>query len=159
MNEEQKQAFQDRVARLSDKGKAQVEARSKTRKKGVLLERLAFPISIIGSLALGYSTAFVSRYVMYHMVGVPKPGSVDIASLIFAAAIVLTMSAILKSKQKECATASTIGLLLAVFTLHNFVWEYPDLFAQVYGPDWVKAVQQQTEPYSLFVFGRVIELG
>ncbi len=159
MNEEQKYAFQARVERLSTKGKERVEARSKMRKKSVVWERLAYPLSIVGALALGYFTAFLSRYVMYHMVGVPKPGSVDIASLVFAAAIVLTMSAILKSKQKECATASTIGLLLAVFTLHNFVWEYPDVFGQIYGPDWVKAVQQQTEPSSLFVFGRVIELG
>lgn len=159
MNEEQKQAFQDRVSRLSDKGKAQAEARKKTRKKSVVLERLAFPLSILVAFALGYFTAFLSRYVMYHMVGLPEPGKVDIASLVFAAAIILTMSAILKSKQKECATASSFGLLAAVFTLHNFVWEYPDLFERVYGADWVKSVQQQTEPSSLFVFGRVIELG
>ena len=161
MDEEQKQTFQSRLAKIDVQAQKQA-AKAPKRKKDSFLRRLAYPGAFVGAFFLGGLTVFVSRYAQYHLVGIPGAagqGNQDIISLIFAGMIILTMSVILKAKAKEVATASTIGVLIGVFIYHNLVWEFPDFFATVYGPDWVDALMKQTEPSSLFVFGTTLTLG
>ncbi|CUK05741.1 hypothetical protein RUE5091_02759 [Ruegeria denitrificans] len=62
-----------------------------------------------------------------------------------------------KGKQKEFASACTLGVLLTTFTYHNAIWAYPDSFERIYGPDWVEFVQGITKPSSIYLFGNSIE--
>ncbi len=161
MDEEQKQTFQTRLAKI-DAHTQDMAAKTPKRKKDGILRRLSYPGAFVGAFFLGALTVFVSRYAQYHLVGIPGAagqGNQDIISLVFAGMIILTMSAILKAKAKEVATASTVGVLIGVFTYHNLVWEFPDFFAAVYGQDWVDALMKLTEPSSLFIFGTTLSLG
>ena len=161
MNEEQKLVFQARLAKINDHAQ-DVAEKAPRQKKDSIWRRLAYPGAFIGAFLLGVMTVFLSRFVQYHMVGIPGEvgqGNQDIIGLVFAGMIVLTLSAVLKAKQKEFATASTVGVLIAVFTYHNLVWAAPDLFVIAYGLDWVEALMKQTEPSSLYIFGTTLSLG
>lgn len=161
MMEEQKSGFQARVERIN----ARAEETSKRRPQRVrgpsLLRRLAYPMGLVGAFLLGIGAIFLSRYVQLQMVGIPgdtKGNTQDIVGLALAGGAVFLISNMLKGGQKEFASASTLAMLLTTFTYHNAVWAYPETFEQVYGRDWVKAVQDKTPASSIRFFNNVIEL-
>ncbi len=95
------------------------------------------------------------------MVGVPQPGQAnvqDAIGLCLASLAGIVISTFLREWQKEIASASTLGVFLTTFTYHNLVWQFPEVFEQVYGPDWVEFIQDLTEPSSLFMFVNTIKL-
>ncbi|MGI9370360.1 MAG: hypothetical protein ACR2O2_16135 [Ruegeria sp.] len=126
-----------------------------------LWQRLSYPVSFVGVFFLGVFAVFLTRYIQSQLVGVPDSGEASFQEIIglgCASAAASIISLFLKDRQKEFASVSTIGVFLTTFTYHNLVWEYPDAFEQVYGPDWVEFTQERTEPSSLFLFGNVIKL-
>jgi hypothetical protein len=105
---------------------------------------------------------FLSRFVQYRLVGLPgqaQGSSQDIIGFAIAFGAVFLISFLVKGNGKEFASASAFAMLMTTFTFHNAVWAYPDLFENVYGPDWVEFIQDNTEPKSIQLFTVAIEFG
>ena len=54
---------------------------------------------------------------------------------------------------KAQAMAQTVGLAAMIVCMHNFVWEYPALFEQLFSSEWVATVQSETQPASIYFRG------
>ena len=159
MSTEQK-SFQDRVARINQRAE---EAASKAPppRTDSIWKRLGYPASFLGAFLLGVLVVFLTRYIQLQMAGVPDPRQIntqDFVGIGLASMAGIVISLFLKDKQKEFASASTVGVLLTTFTFHNLVWKYPEFFERIYSEDWVEFIQKLTEPSSLYVFGIVIGL-
>lgn len=159
MRDEQKLEFQLRVDRIRAKAEEAAKARPRRRTDSIW-RRLGYPAAFIGAFGLGIFMVFLSRYIQYVMAGVPsQSGAQDIGSLLIACLAVFLLSKALKIRQKEIAASCTLSMFLTIMMYHNLVWEYPETFERVYGPEWVSYVQDQTVPSSIIFFGNVIELG
>ncbi len=159
MSSEQK-SFQDRVSQLKQRAEEAAKNAPPPRTES-FWQRLGYPASFVGAFFLGVFAVFLTRYIQSQMVGIPESGNVGFQEYIgmaFASGAAFVISLFLKDKQKEFASVSTVGVFLTTFTYHNLVWEYPDTFELIYGPDWVEFTQEQTEPSSLYMFGNVIKL-
>lgn len=159
MQKEQK-SFQDRVTSINQRAEVAASKAPPARTDSIWV-RLSYPGSFIGAFFLGAIAVFLTRYFQSQLVSVPadgQPGAQDIVGIGLASMAGLFVSMLFKGKQKEFASACTLGVLLTTFTYHNAVWAYPEPFEQVYGQDWVEFVQSITKPSSIYFFGNTIEL-
>ncbi len=154
-------SFQDRVERIK-KNAQETASNTPPPKTESVWQRLGYPASFIGAFFLGVIAVFLTRFIQYHMVGVPGSGQLDAQEIInigLASSAGFFVSFFLKDRQKEFASCVTAGVLFTTFTYHNLVWEYPEVFEQVYGEDWVEFIEKLTEPSSLYLFGNSVKLG
>ncbi|RBW63448.1 hypothetical protein [Ruegeria sp. A3M17] len=159
MSTEQK-SFEDRIAQINKRTKETASKNPKPKTDNVW-KRLAYPAAFVGAFMLGSMVVFLTRFIQFQMVGVPEVGKVntqDFIGIAMASLAGMVISMFLRDKQKEFASASTVGVLLTTFTFHNLVWAYPTHFEQMYSEDWVEFMQKITEPSSLYVFGITIGL-
>ncbi|WP_170560926.1 hypothetical protein [Ruegeria atlantica] len=153
-------SFEDRIAQINKRTEETASQRPKPKTESVW-KRLAYPGAFVGAFALGSVVVFLTRFIQFQMVGVPEAGNVnaqDFIGIAMASLAGMVISMFLRDKQKEFASASTVGVLLTTFTFHNLVWAYPVHFEQMYSEDWVEFMQKITEPSSLYVFGITIGL-
>ncbi|MEM8776176.1 MAG: hypothetical protein AAGF53_14150 [Pseudomonadota bacterium] len=172
MDERQKQAFQDRLARigtsptpiLAGVDDSIVEGPAKPSRRyeateDTFKERLAYPLSFVWAFFFGVLSVFLGRFAIAHLIGPMEDGDSMTLYLIdigLAGAVAFVISAMLRSAEKEKVTTSMIGVFLAVSTMHNLVWYYPHLFAMIYTEDWVISLLQRSLPNSIFFRGEYI---
>ncbi|WP_420587038.1 hypothetical protein [Ruegeria sp.] len=157
MNSDQN-SFQDRVARIQSRADEAAQNAPRLKKESIW-RRLGYPLAFFGAFALGVIAVFITRYIQVQMVGVPGAGEFgvqEIIGVVMASAAGFVISLFLKDRQKEFATACTVGVMATTFSYHNLVWAYPGSFEVIYGEDWVEFVQKITEPSSLYLFGNSI---
>lgn len=157
----QKAAFEARLQRVQatqpvPKGRSRKAARRK--RAGDLLHVLSFP----GAFLLGIISILMSRYVMYHMGGIPDPSQpADIREIIdvsVGGVVLIAFALAFNLKTKEHVAAKFAGLWAAQVTLHNLVHMYPEIWASVFAPEWVRWITETTEPNSILFQGSSIVL-
>lgn len=155
----QKEAFQARLQRIGASQPVTVSGPATTRESvGNLLHVLSYP----GAFLLGIVSILLSRYVMYHMGGIPDPSQpADIREIIdvtVGGVVLIAFALAFNLKTKEHVAAKFAGLWAAQLTLHNFVHTYPEIWSSVFAPEWVRWVTEITEPNSIVFQGMNIAL-
>lgn len=172
MSEAQQQDFQARLARLGAAPQAvaagpdentvrQAEKRTRTfqTSEDTVKGRLAYPLSFVWAFFFGIFSAFLGRFAVAHLVGPMEDGdsmTIYMIDIGIAGAVAFAISLMLRSSEKEKVTTSMIGVFLAISTMHNLVWMYPNAFALVYGAEWVDSLLFRSFPNSIFFRGEYI---
>ncbi len=172
MQDSQRQDFEARLARLGAPRAAPAVAASEnivtqaeapTRKfettDDTLKGRLEYPVSVLWSFAFGILSVFLARLVLAHSGGIPDPDesmSLYMIDLAISGATLFAIKIAMGTADKVRSIAGTIGLVLAVHTMHNLFWIFPDQLSLLYGAEWVEALLQRSEPSSIFFRGQYI---
>ncbi len=160
----QKAAFEERLARLGMEPSLAASAARKHRRreKPEWLLNLTHVLSYPTAFMLGVISILLSRYVMYHMSGVPDPAQPadlrEIIDISVGGIVLVAFTLAFSFKTKEHLFAKFAGLWVAQCTLHNFVHLSPDMWLTAFGYDWVEYIRSTTEPSSILFRGVSIKL-
>ncbi|MEL7166178.1 MAG: hypothetical protein AAGL96_11970 [Pseudomonadota bacterium] len=160
-------AFEERLNRLAQshgvRAEAQIEQAAANRgRTPEWVRNLRYPGSVVGACALGILSVALSRYCMFHINGVPDPnGDPDMTMIVdgalaFAIAFVLRMAFLMTDKVH--LISKTVGIWIALTTMHNLVHDFPDLWSAAFSPEWVEITTYMTEPRTLYIRGFSFEL-
>ena len=174
MQDSQQQDFQARLARLGAGNTLQAAAGTEnivaqreapTRKfetvDDSLRGRLTYPASVVWSFLFGILSVFLARLVMAHLGGAPDvtdPMSQYLIDLCIAGGTMFAVTVAMGNADKVRSSAGTIGLILAISTMHNLFWLYPDFFSLLYGDEWVDALLRRSMPSSIYFKGQYIPI-
>ncbi|MEL7093335.1 MAG: hypothetical protein AAFN94_16525 [Pseudomonadota bacterium] len=159
--------FGERLSRLAETHTIRVEtqtqqAAAKQGRTPQWLRNLGYPASIVGACLLGILAVALSRYCMFHITGVPDPnGDPDMTMIVdgalaFAIAFVLRM--MFWMTDKVHLIAKTVGIWIALITMHNLVHDFPAVWSAAFSPEWVEITTRMTEPRTLYFRGLSFEL-
>lgn len=175
----QQEIFQERLARLREKGHRTAEAATaaplpqplpqsdaaeagRSRKgrraapggSGVLGNAL-YPLSLAGAFLLGFVAVLVGRYVRFHVVAAPAEGHGSDLDLLVTGGIALAASFVLaqvfRLSSKEHAGLQATGVVVALAVFHNLFHWLPGPMAAVFSPDYT-AQMQAVAPANTAVF-------
>lgn len=121
--------------------------------------RIAYPLSILWAFCFGILSVFLARLVIAHMGGAPDGAeaiSLYLIDLAVAAGTLFALNIAMRNVDKIKSTAGLIGLFVAVTTMHNLFWMFPEFFSLLYGEEWVDALLKRSEPSSLYFRGQYI---
>ncbi|SFI82331.1 hypothetical protein [Celeribacter neptunius] len=176
---QQRQDFLDRLNRVSYApqngmqiiGPAETRAAGRNRRLAEMLARqsrsyrnslnqsrlkLTEILSFVIAFGMGGMAALIARALRFQITGnvAQMTGDFDLAlDVIFAVAVAfLLREAVSLSAVKRMGTQFA-GILLAIVTMHNVVYEMPDLFSKLFSPEWVQHVRATTEPGTLYFRG------
>lgn len=172
MSDSQQEAFQARLARIGGAPKPvtpgpvenivpQVEKRTRNFvvSEDTLRGRLAYPLSFVWAMLLGILSVFMARFATAHLVGSAE-GADDMMLYMMdigvAAVCAFAIGVAIRSTDPKIMTTRMIGVFLAVSTMHNLVWFFPETFVWIYGEEWVEALLIRSEPNSIFFRGEYI---
>lgn len=157
--------FQDRLSRISDERTRMKDAKGgkeKPKRAAAGLpdyrDSLRYPLSIIWAFVVGLIAVFAARYIRYHLTGGSLSGgdSADITMIIdagIAGATGFALKGLLSLESKTLQLAQNIGVAVMVVMMHNLVHIAPAPFSWMFSPEWVRDVEQTTEPKSILFRG------
>ena len=120
-------------------------------------ENIKYPATLVGASLLGMVSVFVARYARYHLTGTSLSGSdPDITMLIdggIAAGAGFLLFSLFRFSAKEYKFAQTVGIMIMVCVMHNFVHSAPKTFGVLFSPEWTEEVIAMTEPGSILFRG------
>ena len=179
MQQQQQQMFQARLARISDpkniawtdpetgmvipkhirNGKA---AMRNGKTNAPVRSNLGYPLSILIAGIVGALSVIASRYIRFHVLG-QDPGDMDpdfalAMDAMMGGAVAFVFREMLKLQGKVQATAQMVGIGAMICLMHNFVWEYPQVFEQLFSTEWVQTVQAETSPQSIYFRGITFQI-
>lgn len=150
----QKQEFQERLQRISGSNAA-------TGKPVKILnwrENIRYPAQIIGAFLLGMIMMLLLRYMRFHLMPVDPQAGVSISDAIVDLVLVVAggwaIRQLFHLEVKAFQSAQMVGAFAMASLMHNFVYLAPELFDQVFSPEWTAHVIATTEPSS-FQFGEL----
>ena len=154
--------FAERLARLDQTHDQRVQAQAATAQaergsRPDWVSNLGYPASILGACILGLITVVMSRYVMFHLNGVPDPNADPDMTMLIDGGLAFGIAFVLRSAfhltTKEHLLAKTVGIWIALTCMHNLVHAYPTAWAYAFSPEWVAGTTDMTEPSSFFFRG------
>lgn len=150
-------SFQDRLNRVAE-ARAPIEAA----KPQVDLTpdwktNIRYPLSLVGAALLGMLAVFIARYARFHLTGGALTGDdADLTMIIdggLAAGCSFLLFGLLRFDGAEYKLAQTVGIVVMVCIMHNFVHAAPAVFDIVFSPEWTQDVIAYTEPKSILFRG------
>lgn len=138
------------------------EVRQDVNLNGSFKENIKFPLAIVGAFLVAILAVFMARYARFHLFPGDPSGVSDI-SLVIDAALAAGVGFIFRSamrfETKEFMSANVAGILFAVCTLHNLVHWYPDVYDDLFSPEYTDAVLLMTDSNSILFRGYSIPIG
>ncbi len=178
---DQKQSFQERLARIQSNGRAPSEelvaaaspaptrAAPAKRAKGAVSplpdwrENIRYPLAFVRAFLIGAFAVFVSRYARFHLADGSLVGEdADLVMLIdgfIATAAAFAIKEVFRIKGREFAPAQTAGVVMMVVSMHNLAHWAPTPMALIFSPEWVAEVQVYTLPNSILFRGVSFVIG
>ena len=160
--------FQDRLARLNADHSVRAQVQTQKRKQRAAqngpewIENAKYPLSFVVAFLVGAISILIARYVSSVMVGVPQADAdMDTQMIIdgvLAGVIVWFLRMAIKSDDKEMLAAQSVGIWVALTMMHNLVHLVPDMWAVIYGADWVAMILETTSPSSIRIGSNEIPL-
>ncbi|WP_299728504.1 hypothetical protein [uncultured Tateyamaria sp.] len=127
------------------------------------VRNIGYPGSLVAACLIGVLTVLLSRYVMFHLNGVPDPeADADMTMLIdggLAAALAFVIRSALNMTSKEHLACKAAGIWIALTCMHNAVHAYPAIWATTFSPEWVERTTEMTKPRSFYISGMSFEIG
>lgn len=127
------------------------------------VHNMGYPGSLLAAVLIGIMTVVLSRYVMFHLNGVPDPDAdADITMLMdgaLAMGVAFVIRNALNMTSKEHLACKAAGIWIALTCMHNLVHAYPAVWAAGYSPEWVERTTQMTKPRSFYISGISFEIG
>ena len=155
-------AFAARLARLDGthsqiKEQQQAAAKAARGPTPEWVRNMGYPGSLAGAFLIGILTGVLSRYVMFHLNGVPDPDAdADLTMLIdggLAAARAFVIRSALNMTSKEHLACKAAGIWIALTCMHNAVHAFPITWSNAFSPEWVERTVDMTEPRSFYISG------
>jgi len=170
----QKQQFADRLKRISAGGAntmSQVYVGAlddpdiKRTKSGKLIAEssglskvIRLPFTILGALTMGMVALVLARFIRAALADGELTGpDADIMMAVDAAlglAVGFALNMVFRMKGKVQETMRTIGVVIMVLVMHNFVHWAPVPFQMAFSTAWVADVIESTKPNSLLFRGK-----
>ncbi|MEP2892131.1 hypothetical protein [Tateyamaria sp.] len=127
------------------------------------VHNLGYPGSMLLAGVIGFLTVLMSRYVVFHLNGVPgADADADLTMLIdgaLAAVIAFVLRTALKMESKEHLACKAAGIWIGLTGMHNLVHAYPTIWENAFSPEWVEYTTELTEPKSFYVAGMSFVIG
>lgn len=125
-------------------------------------ENIRFPLAITGAFLVAILGVFLARYARFHVIGGDPAAMSDVSLLIeagLAAGIGFVFRSAMKFETKEFMTANAAGIIVAVCTLHNLVHWFPNVYDNLFSPEYTDMVILMTDSNSLLIRGVSVPLG
>ena len=160
--------FAARLARLDGaqtqlKDSQKVAAQTARGRVPEWVRNMGYPGSLVGAFLIGILTVLLSRYVMFHLNGVPDPDAdADMTMLIdggLAAVLAFMIRSALNMTSKEHLACKAAGIWIALTGMHNAVHAFPTVWATAFSPEWVERTTEMTEPRSFYISGVSFVIG
>ncbi len=157
------QAFADRLSRIEN-GKqwepegvviVQRKKRVKNRQNKQTASNVMYPITLLALILLGVAMVVAARYVRFQVFGMGDPDGGILADHvvmdgIFSLILFFAVRQVANLKSVVLLAATAAGVIAGVLCMHMAVHRFPDLWAQLFGADWVNVVISTT-PASWFL--------
>ena len=150
-------SFQDRLNRVAE-ARAPIEAA----KPQVDLTpdwktNIRYPLSLIAAAVVGMLAVFLARYARFHLTGGGfddmDPDMTMIVDGGLAAGCSFLLFGLLRFEGAEYKLAQTVGIVIMVCIMHNFVHMAPAAFDVMFSPEWTDEVIAYTDPKSILFRG------
>ncbi|MEO9573661.1 MAG: hypothetical protein ABJ263_13160 [Tateyamaria sp.] len=136
---------------LSDQAEAMKEA-ARAERRAALIDDLMTPPMLMLCLLLGAGAMFLGRLAHFlHAGDQLEYQAITIEALIGIAALFMIRVALFV-KERKYDVALGLGFVLMLTCMHNLVWMWPRLFAAIFSRDYVVAVENVTEPGTVFLW-------
>lgn len=158
------QAFQDRLSRIN-KGQQwapegvlmPTQTLKQRQRKASMLGNAGYPFSIVLAFGLGMLTVVIARWARFQLfAGGDAGGDILMDNLIIDAAMSSGLAFVIRMMTNLTSpihlSAKSFGITACVLTMHMAVHRFPDLWAVLFSPDWVKTVISQTEANGILFF-------
>ncbi len=112
-------------------------------------QALSFPLAML----VGFLCHGVERYADFRVFGLPDIKALTDVQMAKMAAIAFAMTLLVTHvmglRDRELLLAKVLGVAAGMLFFHNLVHARPDVFEQIYSPNWVGQVMASTESGSL----------
>lgn len=162
----EQETFQERLARIAaEKAGAQENSGGKKRSThsaaGIpsFRENIGYPLSFVRAALVGMVAVFLSRYIRFQLTGGTLSGGAEGADIFMmidgaiAASAGFALKEVFRIQDKTLQMAQTVGVVMMLLLMHNLVHIAPNLFANVFSPEWTQDVLDTSEPNSVLFRG------
>lgn len=150
-------SFQDRLNKVAE-ARAPIEAS----KPVVDLSpdwktNIRYPISLVAAAVAGMAAVFAARYARFHLTGGGygdmNPDATMIVDAGLAAGCSFLLFGLMRFEGHAYKMAQSVGIMIMVCIMHNFVHMAPRVFDTVFSPEWTYEVVNTTYPKSILFRG------
>ena len=147
--------FAERISRIEAQRQRSAPAtkpRARWRESG-----FAYVLSLVAAFFVGVLVVFAARYARFQLTGV-TPGSTTLNTSNLAVDMVLAfmvgflLQQIFNFRRPEHTGAKTLGMIVAVLTMHMAVHAFPGVFSVIFSETWVHQVIRLTDPTKIAIF-------
>lgn len=136
---------------LSERAQA-IKAEARAERRAALVDDLMTPPMLMLCLVLGAGAMFLGRLAHFLHAGDQLEYQAITLEALIGIAVLFVIRVALFVKERKYDVALGLGFVLMLTCMHNLVWLWPRLFAAIFSRDYVVAVENVTEPGTVFLW-------